>query len=389
MNGRKTGRLNKNAKINILTLESTAIIPQTSIAPPSSLIIDIKKQKSNRSDNINDADENAMKDDKRESEYLVKTKQSLIQMPHSVNDVDIKLTFIIPTIGRSTLEKTIKSLQYQTSKNWYAIIIFDGMEPTFTCKDPRIKMLTCHKLGEGKNHAGKVRNYGMTFVKTDWIAFLDDDDSISSKYVETFYEEIKNYKTDVIIFRMYFEYDIHPDLKTNDFYRGKVGISFVIKKDIIDDGLFFSPSKYEDYEYLSLLRSKNYTIMISPYVLYFVREYNVDCIVNGNRVFINEKQNNGKDIAATSIDILEEEPAVEKEEPAVEKEEPAVEKEEPIDISLYAIDPTFNVDTGKKINYFEARHKTFEYRSASYYYHKKYRKIRIEDELKVLNIVVE
>jgi hypothetical protein len=147
----------------------------------------------------------------------------------------------------------------------------------------------CNKLGEGANYAGRVRNYGMNFVKTNWIAFLDDDDSISPDYVEKFNEEIVNYSTDVIIFRMHFDSNILPELDTNDFYKCKVGISFAIKKKIMDNGLIFSPSKHEDYDYLSLIKSNNYTIMISPYVLYFVRDYDVKCELIGNRLFLNEK----------------------------------------------------------------------------------------------------
>ena len=40
-----------------------------------------------------------------------------------------KITFIIPTIGRPTLSKSIESLINQTNKNWEAIIIFDGIKP--------------------------------------------------------------------------------------------------------------------------------------------------------------------------------------------------------------------------------------------------------------------
>jgi antitoxin component of RelBE/YafQ-DinJ toxin-antitoxin module len=129
----------------------------------------------------------------------------------------------------------------------------------------------------------------MTFVSTEWIAFLDDDDSIASTYVETFYNEIQTNCIDVILFRMHFNGEILPNLETDDFYRCKVGISFVIKKTIVDSGNVFSCSEYEDYEYLSLLKSKNYTIMISPHVIYFVREYNVCCNKTGNRLFLNEK----------------------------------------------------------------------------------------------------
>jgi glycosyltransferase involved in cell wall biosynthesis len=49
------------------------------------------------------------------------------------------LTFIIPTIGRPTLKRTINSLQQLTNKNWNAIVIFDGISPNLQIKDERIK----------------------------------------------------------------------------------------------------------------------------------------------------------------------------------------------------------------------------------------------------------
>ena len=38
------------------------------------------------------------------------------------------ITFIVPTIGRISLNNSIKSLLNQTIENWNAIIIFDGIK---------------------------------------------------------------------------------------------------------------------------------------------------------------------------------------------------------------------------------------------------------------------
>ena len=105
---------------------------------------------------------------------------------------DELITFIIPTIGRSTLINSIKSLKNQTIKDWCAIIIFDGIPSNIDVDvdDNRIKVLECDKKGININSAGEVRNYGMSFVETKWIAFLDDDDIIETDYIETFYNEI-------------------------------------------------------------------------------------------------------------------------------------------------------------------------------------------------------
>ena len=76
---------------------------------------------------------------------------------------------------------------------------------------------------------------------------------------------------DVIIFRMHNKDNrILPELYTNNFYIGKVGISFAVKTPIIKKFKFI-PSKTEDFDLLKKLRQKSYKIMISPYIRYLVR----------------------------------------------------------------------------------------------------------------------
>lgn len=201
------------------------------------------------------------------------------------------ITFIIPTIGRKTLERTLKSIENQSNHNWKAIVIFDGVRPTVTTNNSRITILEApQKLGEGKNSAGNVRNYGMKFVDTEWIGFVDDDDVISPDFVDRFYAEINEFPAiDVVIFRMYRHSDrrILPKLQAKNFIKSQVGISFVIKSDLFKAGYKFMPGKCEDYTYLNKLRRNGFRIMISPYVTYFVRgDVENKNITRGNRVFV-------------------------------------------------------------------------------------------------------
>ena len=203
--------------------------------------------------------------------------------------MDAIITFIIPTIGRITLKDTLLSLINQTNSNWKAIVIFDGIKPTINFPDDRIKIIKSPKLGEGVNSAGNVRNYGIKYVTTPWVAFVDDDDSIKNTYVDTFLNEI-NENVDVIIFRMLSIFDdIYISLPPNDvsnFYEDFVGISFALKKEIFNH-IMFEPSIREDFKLLEKIRENNYKIMISPYLLYFVRNYNHYYSDIFNRVFIN------------------------------------------------------------------------------------------------------
>ena len=129
----------------------------------------------------------------------------------------------------------------------------------------------------------------MSLVKSDWIAFLDDDDIISNDYIEIFYKEFELYSDiDLIIFRMKHFDRIIPKLDTNNFYLCDVGISFIMNRKIYDNGIIFLPDGAEDFLFLDKIRKEMYKIMISPYTKYFVRTNEVnDNLIFGRRIFIN------------------------------------------------------------------------------------------------------
>jgi glycosyltransferase involved in cell wall biosynthesis len=242
-----------------------------------------------------------------------------------------KITFIIPTIGRPTLQKTIECLLNQTCCEWKAIIIFDGISPTVSSSayDNRIQIIQKPKTYKAVCYGGDVRNYGIQFATTEWVAFVDDDDGIKSTYVETFLNEIASYDNDLIIFRMIktrtMEYNLStvvsilesnanvslpkylrdykgdddpvvqlivgyiyfPRDNTNNFYKSDVGISFAAKKHIFDTGIKFDTSDYEDFDFLDKVRESKYKMMISPFILYYVRMHECNVEYECNRVFIN------------------------------------------------------------------------------------------------------
>jgi glycosyltransferase involved in cell wall biosynthesis len=235
------------------------------------------------------------------------------------------ITFIIPTIGRTTLICTIESLLYQSVRNWNAIIIFDGLKSTIdNIKDDRIKILEIEKTGNSINGSGFVRNIGIKMANTKWIAFLDDDDTISQDYIETFYNELNLYPfLDVLIFRMGTQsvelenediiipentldngnmlesvvtnekmtIRIIPKLNTDNFYVKDVGISFILKKEIFQNKIEFNQCDEEDFILLDKIRNDDYKIIISPHIKYFIKSYSYDVdeikVSEENRVFIN------------------------------------------------------------------------------------------------------
>lgn len=197
------------------------------------------------------------------------------------------LTFIIPTIGRETLSLTLQSLKNQTITNWKAIVIFDGIEPNISETDPRITIIkTPIKLGQGYNSAGLVRNYGIKFVNTEWVAFVDDDDSITPNYVESFLSELW-LDPDVIIFRMTLDDRVCPSIDSTNFFIKNVGISFAVKTELVSKFIFI-PSIEEDFEFLDKVRLKKYKIIVSPHITYTVNKYNtINIPLMGKRGFVN------------------------------------------------------------------------------------------------------
>lgn len=191
------------------------------------------------------------------------------------------ITFITPSIGRSTIIDTINSVINQTDEDWKYIIGFDGVEPEQNVLDlinstqarNRISYHVFEKVGT-QNHGGAVRNAAIKLSTTEWIGFVDDDDTITIDYVANLKKELLVSNYDCVIFRMQFNSgekkgQILPPVNNNNFpdccY---VGISFCYKK---NNDLFFTPSHIEDYNFLLSIKNANYNILVSNYICYNVR----------------------------------------------------------------------------------------------------------------------
>jgi len=186
------------------------------------------------------------------------------------------ITFIIPTIGRPSLKQSLESLLNQTIYDWNAIVIFDGIKNNndFEINDNRIKYIEIDKIGN-VGYSGYVRNIGfkeIDYYNTEWIGFLDDDDTLGPSYIEKLKEEISIKPTiEVCIFRMSdSKGNIIPNKLIKNIIKCNIGISFAIKSQLTKNYLFQN-NKYEDYIYLKNLEYKKHKIVISSYVNYFVR----------------------------------------------------------------------------------------------------------------------
>jgi Rps23 Pro-64 3,4-dihydroxylase Tpa1-like proline 4-hydroxylase len=192
-------------------------------------------------------------------------------------------TFIVPSIGRNTLTRTIDSLLLLQNPNWNAIVGFDGISEDVIkelgcLSDKRIRYETIkQKKGQGKNFSGEVRNWLIQKATTPWICFVDDDDTVRLDYIDKLLEEISmNSDAQCIVFRMSFDkLDKHvfPPLNTIEPKLKEVGISFAVKKEFLDThSLQFRNGPSEDFDLLQKIYniSKKF-IIFSKHIVYNVR----------------------------------------------------------------------------------------------------------------------
>ena len=177
------------------------------------------------------------------------------------------ITFIIPTINRGTLGRSIESLLNQTNPNWFAIVVFDGIEK-YDFEDDRIISLKVDKIGES-GKSGLVRNYGIKMACTEWIGFLDDDDTLTNDYVEKLFMQYSD--KDLVVWKMIYTNGVvlpPENHKTLDY--ANVGISFCFKNKF--ENLFFDGnSLIEDLEFLKKLESLTDNWVISNDICYKIR----------------------------------------------------------------------------------------------------------------------
>jgi len=177
-------------------------------------------------------------------------------------------TFIIPTLNRISLRRTLLSLVQQSDPDWNAIVIGDGVIVTEIVKDLRIIYINHEKFEGG---AGIVRNFGLDMVHSSWVAFVDDDDYLSPKYVS----EIRRLSNDWDVIQ--FSYRdvetgrIQPPPHLNHLVECDMGISFSIRTDFMQKNkIRFTKGGIEDFRFLDECIKKGARYLITHSVIYFV-----------------------------------------------------------------------------------------------------------------------
>jgi glycosyltransferase involved in cell wall biosynthesis len=195
---------------------------------------------------------------------------------------DAFVTFIIPSLAKESLPKTLDSLRRQTDQRWKAIVCFDHRDPTI---EPEEKISVFRHEGyskkeedcvyciEGKKSgAGPVRNECIKKATTEWVAFLDDDDVVTNDYVEKLAMESKD--ADLVIFRMMMWGGLwipRQKATVENLKHGSVGISFAAKKNVFEK-CQFSRGRGEDFRMIINARDQGFKVKLSNFLTYLVRQ---------------------------------------------------------------------------------------------------------------------
>ena len=194
------------------------------------------------------------------------------------------VTFIVPSIGRETLPRALRSIDAQTDRAFLAILVMDGCEAPACAADFSWLRVIYNPVRTGvRNHAGAVRNLAIAEADTEWVAFLDDDDTLSPRYVEMLAAELflaagaPDPQPDAVVFRMMIDAGggVLPPPGAADFFECGVGISFAARRMPVCLGgaeeFRFVPGSTEDFKALDALRRNKAAILMSCRVAYFVR----------------------------------------------------------------------------------------------------------------------
>lgn len=180
------------------------------------------------------------------------------------------VNFVVPTINRDTLGRTLQSLVDQTDPEWSAVVVADCVENfALPLRDNRILSLNLTaKLGSN-NFGGLVRNEGMLHSNGTWTAFVDDDDRIDKSYVEWLRKDGE--ELDIVVFRMqYSDGLVLP--QGESIGEGIVGISFAIRTEFQRRvGLWFPAARVEDWIFLLTATMAKARLKVSEHVAYYVK----------------------------------------------------------------------------------------------------------------------
>jgi glycosyltransferase involved in cell wall biosynthesis len=148
----------------------------------------------------------------------------------------MKLTYIVPTINKPTLRRTLDSLQ-QMRKGDELIVSMDGTYPEieqlwvddqFDANRRPFKLVTPYgadskETGPHNDWGAAARNCGLHYATGDFVAFLDDDDTLVAGAIETIHKAIEQQPRGPHLFKIVRK-EPHNDIiwRRHEFTRGNI-----------------------------------------------------------------------------------------------------------------------------------------------------------------------
>lgn len=118
--------------------------------------------------------------------------------------MQIKLSLIIPTIGRPLLKRLISQVVAQLDSLDEVIVVGDGPSPEASEQlrglDSRIHY---HEHGPTRCWGHEQRNWAMTIATGTHLMFLDDDDELLPGALGVIRATARKYQDKILIFRMH------------------------------------------------------------------------------------------------------------------------------------------------------------------------------------------
>jgi glycosyltransferase involved in cell wall biosynthesis len=104
------------------------------------------------------------------------------------------ITVVIPTLNRSTLERTVQSAEGADE----VIVVGDRAVPAAG----QIRLQECPRSAHREGRAAELRNAGMRRATGDWIAFMDDDDAFTPGAIDAIRKAVSGKPPALYLFRM-------------------------------------------------------------------------------------------------------------------------------------------------------------------------------------------
>lgn len=208
-----------------------------------------------------------------------------------------KVSVIVPVYNvEKYIEECLNSLVNQTLEEIEIIIVNDGtkddsMKIVKKFQERYPKKIVC--LEKDNGGLSDARNYGISYAKGEYIAFLDSDDYVERNMYKDMYELAKKEESDMVECDFYWKYPNKTKIDTGAIYHDKkemlekvrvIAWNKLIKRKILEKTKIEFPKgyRYEDVEFTYKLipHLKKVSFLKKPYIYYVQREDSISNLQN-------------------------------------------------------------------------------------------------------------